>query len=719
MALLTAGAATAYAHDTTGLSTLEQTIIGDDQDRVGDPSTPDFSFLELGPGERYAVREDLARARPGRANRRRSLLYASQITDFQLSDEESPARVEFLDPTPGVEDFQSAHRPQEALVAHQVELTVRQLNRFVRSPVPQGSGERARMVNSVMTGDLADNQHLNETEWVLDLLEGGELDPNSGSTDPADYDDEPSCPPDGPARDALIDEAPNYTGVQDYDDYDPLPPSNDFYDPEDVRGMFATRGFPTYDNLLDEAQEPFEARGLKVPSYVAFGNHDGLAQGNEDATAAFEAIGTGCSKPFPPFTFPGDINLGDGSLFDDIIGSPSFDAQSLPVPPDEDRQYVDKRQFKDVFAGGGQADDHGFAFVDEDEVGASDGAASYYSFVPETGPGAVRYIVLDTLSEGGVVAVSSRGNIDDPQWSWLQQELRRAERRDELVMVWAHHGIDSLNADAPDEAATPCTGATDEHGHDRNPGCDRDPRNSQPLHFGEDLVRLFHRFPNVITLIAGHSHNNRVQGYEDADGSGDFWEIKSPAIVDWPPQHRLIEVMNNRDGTLSIFGTILDHDGPSRAREGGDASTFSLAQLASLGRTIAYNDPQEGPDGSPGQPIDRNVELLLQDPRVQERDRGPRDDPQPPEEPPPGSGAPNGPVDGGGEGGTAGGGAVGGGTGDGGGTGGAEAVSVGAQAGVAGGDGSLPFTGLAVGVLALVGAVLGVAGLAIRQRAGS
>lgn len=688
------------------MPSLEQTIVGDDQDRVDDPSTPAFSFLELGPGERYRVRESLARARPGRADRRESLIYAGQITDFQLSDEESPARVEFLDPFGG--EVESAHRPQESLVAQQVELTIRQLNRFRRSPVIQGDGARAALVNAVMTGDLADNQHRNETEWVMQLLEGGTLDPNSGSTDPADYEDEPSCQALTDAqRQALIAEAPAYTGVQDYDDYAPLPPSSDFYDPDDLRGRFEQNGYPGYRNLLDAAQVPFEARGLKVPSYVAFGNHDGLAQGNEDATRPFEDIGTGCLKPFPPFTFPGSVDISDGSLFDDILGSPSFASQQVPVPPDENRQYVDKLQFKTVFADGAQEDDHGFAFVDPDELRESGGAASYYSFVPDTETDAVRYIVLDTLSEAGVVSVSSRGNIDDPQWQWLARELRRAERRDELVIVWAHHGTDSLDANAPDELAAPC-GPTDEHGHASNPGCDRDPRSSTPLHFGPDLVELFHRFPHVIALVAGHSHENEVEPFADDDGEGGFWEIKSPAIVDWPPQHRLIEVMDNHDGSLSIFGTMLDHDGPSAAPRGGDASTFSLAELASLGRTIAYNDPQVGPDGSQGEAADRNVELLLRDPR-----RG--EPPAVPGPPPTQDGGPGGPAE-----------DDDGGAGDGGGgegamgsrDGGEETAGIAGATGVGGGDDSLPFTGMGIAALVLAGAVLAGGGAMLRRGGG-
>jgi len=693
--------ATASAHDTTGLSTLQQTIDGND------PSSK-FRFLRLDPGEDRLVREDLARAQPGRSDRRRSLAYFGHITDFQLSDEESPARVEFLDRNAASEDFKSAHRPQEALVPHQVEFTVRQLNRFFRSPVRQGSGKRAAMVNAVMTGDLADNQHKNETEQVVRLLEGGVLDPSSGSIDDADYNGELGCPPPGPLRDPLKAEAPNYTGVQDYDDYPLDTRDTDFYDPDEPDGEYATKDFPTYEGLLDKAQQPFTARGLKVPSYVAFGNHDGLAQGNEDAIAPFERIATGCRKVFPAPTLP--PGPGGGSLVD-FLSDPSALLDAEAVPPDPDRQYVDKRQFKRLHDTGEQRDEHGFALVDQDELRASRGAASYYSFVPDTRSSTVRYIVLDTLSEGGVVGVSSSGNVDDPQWQWLRGELRKAERRNELVVAFAHHATTSLNANAPDEAATRCS-VRDEHGHDVNPGCDRDPRSSTPLHFGDDLVRLFHRFPSVIALVAGHSHENEIEPYRDADGSGDFWEIKSPAIIDWPPQHRVIEVMDNRDGTLSIFGTILDHDGPSLSPGSLDADgvgDLTPAELASIGRTLSYNDPQVGPGPPEGTRRDRNVELLIGDPRVQNKPpggggNGPGGDPDPnpaPDRPDGGGGTDSG--DSGGQGTT----------------GAAQEqvrTSLGGTAG-AGAGGDLPFTGLALAVLALLGVALVVAGRTLRRGA--
>src|SRR5689334_12894631 len=69
--------------------------------------------LDTNGGEPYTVREDgIGTAQSGRQNRRTELAYFGQLSDFQLADEESPARVESLDPVSG---FNSAYRGWEAL----------------------------------------------------------------------------------------------------------------------------------------------------------------------------------------------------------------------------------------------------------------------------------------------------------------------------------------------------------------------------------------------------------------------------------------------------------------------------------------------------------------------------------------------------------------------------------------------------------------------------
>ncbi len=584
-----------------GKTTVEQRIVAD--------SAAGFRQLLLGtPGEGYVVREEgVGSAANGRAGRRTSLGYFGQLSDFQLADEESPARVEALDSVSAA--FSSAFRPWESLEPVIDDAMIRQVNSFAgAAPVAAGDGSHRAMDFTIDTGDSADSQQLNETEWVRALLEGGTLDPNSG-VDPAGNSN-PLCAVPGVPGAA---EAALYTGVQDTADY----PATPFYAPDlaaQPAGRYAD--FPQYPGLMNRAQQSFTAAGLDVPSYVTFGNHDGLVQGNVAATTVFETVATGCIKPLSAI-FPDGSSFLDFSIQDVLdLHAMAPAGDTILTPPDERRRFVSKSQYKQVFLSGSQADGHGFGFIDPAQESASGGAAGYYSFSPLPG---VRMISLDTVSEGGVLSTSAEGNIDDPQYRWLEAELKDATAADELVVLFSHHAIGSLGADVADEVAPDCTVA-DPHGHDVNPGCDVDPRSSEPIHLGADMVGLLHRYPHVVAWVAGHSHVNRVEPYASADGGG-FWMIRAAAEADWPQQARLLQLFDNHDKTLSLFNTVIDHAGKATAPAHGPAAGFGSSDLASLGRTLAYNDPDSGarrctPDPcGEGATRDRNVELLISDPR--------------------------------------------------------------------------------------------------------
>jgi metallophosphoesterase (TIGR03767 family) len=604
---IAASASSAAPSDTIGQSTLQQRIV---------PAAPGaFRFLQLGAGEPYTVRQELATAGSERASKRTSLVYFGQLSDFQLADEESPARVEVVDPfaTPTF-PIGAAWRPWEALEPHLDEAMIRQVNEFTTaSPVADGTGGHRAMDLTLDTGDSADNQQLNETLWVRTLLEGGALKPNSG-LNKSSY-SHPLCP------NLLVPgsaEAVRYTGVQDYDDYfeGTFP---EFYDPDSPAGRHAA--WPKYAGLMDKAQKSFTATGLDVPSYVAFGNHDALVQGNAAANAAFEQVATGCLKPIGPVVTPTNLPevfnslLNPANLLSTLATSPQ---DVMVVPGDPKRQFVSKKQYKDIFKEGSQEDGHGFDFVDAAEETASNGAAGYYSWIPTPG---VRFISVDTVAEAGTIVTptghfTADGNIDDPQFKWLRSELEDATAAEELVVVFSHHAPESLVADAADELAPPCTIFQPSLGHDINAGCDLDPRNSQPIHLEADAVALLHEFPNAIAWVAGHSHDNVVNPYPSPSGPSGFWSIRVAAEADWPQQSRLLEVFDNEDGTISIFGTLLDHVGQSVAPASGTAaSEMDFNDLASAGRTMSFNDFQFGAPIGEGQADDRNVELLLDDPR--------------------------------------------------------------------------------------------------------
>ena len=595
--------------DTLGQTTAQQRIVG--------TNGPGFDTLTLGPGEStYIVREEgIGTAQAGRENRRTALAYFGQLSDFQLADEESPARAEPLDPVAG---FASAFRPWESTLPHIAAAMVRQMNTFAgASPHTTGSGSTRPMDFTIDTGDAADSQQYNETVWVRQIVEGGVVNPNSGVVEsPVTAPNSPFCESTNGANiddPPAVDDPTDYTGVQDFDDsYDEN--TNLYYDPETPLGAFAS--WPTYPNLMDESQDSFSSPGLNVPHYQAIGNHDGLVQGNLAATTIFEEVATGCIK-VEAVAFEGGntfLNFNQQDIRNAWNAPhPDGDPNAMYVPPDPARRFVSKQQYKEVFQSGTQADGHGFDYVDPAELAASNGAAGYYSFEPVPG---LRLIALDTVSEGGALQASAEGNLDHPQFLWLEEELKKATEANELVMLYSHHAPASFqSAPIPDENAPDCT-TTDPHGHDVNPGCDVDPRASTPIHLEGDMVNLLHQYPHVIAWVAGHSHEHRVQAYPAPGGGSGFWVVRTAAEADWPQQARLLELFDNEDGTLSLFGTAIDHASNATApATGTNATTLDENDLASIGRTIGFNDPQYGAPEGENAPSDRNVELLIKDPR--------------------------------------------------------------------------------------------------------
>src|SRR3954463_15366754 len=299
------------------------------------------NLLEFAPGEDHCLLtlglqpSDAACDAGGKPARKPdSILNFLQLSDFQIVDEESPARVEFLDTTqraPGVQPFSAAYRPQESLTTQITEAMVRQA-RNTTSPITG-----ARLALTMLTGDNADSQQFNETRWFIDLLDG-----TTGNGDPDPEMDTPGAP----GNDRKIDPnsgvpAPGceatpgsvYDGVRDSgqagapdggyyepdsssaprDDGDGYSPDRDRNEAETPGRRVTVRDFP---GLFERANDPYESVGLGLPWYSAFGNHDALVQGNSpDAFAGpvgpsaetfnplFHALATGCVKvlqPAPP-----------------------------------------------------------------------------------------------------------------------------------------------------------------------------------------------------------------------------------------------------------------------------------------------------------------------------------------------------------------------------------------------------------------------------------
>jgi 3',5'-cyclic AMP phosphodiesterase CpdA len=339
-------------------STLHATF----RDRNGD------GVLERSGGEPFVDRTELA---PASKPVGRLALFA-QLTDAHVVDEESPARLEVLDRRGP--PFTSAFRPQEALSGQVLDATVRSLNALHPQAV-------------VETGDLIDNDQLNELDEALGILKGGRVDPSSG--------------------------APGYQGVQAASNPDPY-----YYRP-DVDP-------PRHPGLLTQAERPFDAAGLKAPWYPVVGNHDLLVQGNLAPTAQTNAIATGNRKliALSPAALEAvrGLRLSQGAVAQLLrFGLPG---SSEPVAADPRRRELSPAQ---VLSALRRASGH-----------SGRGPLLDYTF----DVGHARGIVLDTIRRD----VGSGGLVRPSQLRWLAGALRAAGTKP--VVLFTHTPLTSATGGA-------------------------------------------------------------------------------------------------------------------------------------------------------------------------------------------------------------------------------------------------------------------------------
>lgn len=525
------------------------------------------------------VREDLAAAKDGRDARRKPLAAFAHLTDLHVIDAASPSHAAFIRQYGGLNGvidgapLSNAWRPQDTLTLQVLDAMVRRINSVRKGPVCGRDFDFA-----ISTGDNADTRAKHELHAVVTTLNGGVT--SMSATD-----------------------AP-YIGIQDS-----VSTSPDVYDaywhPEPVTGNQAddlwkrAYGYPVIEGFLGHISQPVVTQGLNMPWYTGFGNHDELdfgvfSGGNFSAFVAAMAVSDRIPVALPKgmqvIDFMGELVQGNRTQLTQMLSElPSRPVKSSPLRnPFTKSEFIQMHLDNDGPHGPAG---HGFSQDNLDKKNA------YYRFQMADG---VTGIMLDTTNPNG----GPDGSLDIDQAKWLEDQLQSVsssyyaadgtrvttQNRDQIVTLFSHHN--SITFDNLKRAPA------------GQPDVER---------LGSDaFIALVSRYPNVILWVNGHTHCNRIWNhYNPHNPVNGLWEINTASHIDYPQQSRTIEIVDNADGTLSIFGIVIDHSSPESIVRSGPQTQASLAALS---LELALNDPALDRAFRLGAPEDLNVELVINKP---------------------------------------------------------------------------------------------------------
>jgi 3',5'-cyclic AMP phosphodiesterase CpdA len=266
----------------------------------------------------------------------------------------------------------------------------------------------------------------------------------------------------------------------------------------------------------NDFNDPFISDGIDAPWYAAIGNHETMYNGGFGALSdelRAMAVGTeiGGSRIFRNGYRDGNTPNAE------VVTEGSTSA-------DERRKLLDLHDvLAELEAAEGEPAGHG---LDADAVSVNRG---YFSLQPIAGK-PIRLITLNTVyPEPPSIGVGAQGYVDEEQLSWLEAELQAADASAELVIVMSHHRLEDLSPDSP---------AT-----------------------GEDVAELLEASDGVVVHVVGHGHRNE-KAFRPATTTGvyGYWELMLASTVDFPMQSRIIEIVDESNGYVSIYATNLGHN---------------------------------------------------------------------------------------------------------------------------------------------------------------
>jgi metallophosphoesterase (TIGR03768 family) len=372
-------------------TTLDRTIVPDNVtvvptvriDNPADFSKNGYGKWHWGPGLPCQKRLDLMPSGYdyASATKAATLLRFFTITDIHITDKESPAQAIFFAPLAGPFGI-SVYAPLMLYTTQVFDATVQTINKLNKqNPIDFG----------LALGDMANSSQFNEIRWFIDILDGKNINPDSGTKN------------------------------------DPIPGSSNDY------------------------QDEFVAEGLdhSIPWYTTLGNHDHFWMGSKpvndrvrEALIGENILQVGNIFSSPTAMEESTYSTGtlDGStLYGTIIGSGVVSQMgTIPkIPADPKRRAITKTELINELSNTTTLPvGHGFIQDNPDNL-----FGACYSFEPKSDL-PLKVIVLDDTEDEtdlpGPSLTFGYGSLANGRTEWLINQLKAGQDEDKLMIIAAH-----------------------------------------------------------------------------------------------------------------------------------------------------------------------------------------------------------------------------------------------------------------------------------------
>ena len=333
-----------------------------------------YGVWKFGPGLPYDKRLDLMPDGYNGAKNDAKLLHFFTVSDIHLTDKESPAQAIYFGLKGGII---SAYSAIMLYTTHVLDAAIQTVNEI---------SKKNKIDFGISLGDDANNTQYNELRWFIDVLDGKEINPDSGIKD------------------------------------DPIPgPLNDY-------------------------QDVYKAGGLdkSIPWYQAMGNHDHFWMGTNPPNDNLRQVYVGdeilqMGNIFIPGGFhKKDFYMGvlDGStVYGDVkCYGPVSTTTPIKVPADKNRRSLIRNEWiGEFFNSTTEPKGHGFS-----KENAESGFANY-SFEPKSDLPLKMIMLDDTQNNDDIDAGGyGHGTLDKERYEWLISELDKGQSEGKLMIIAAH-----------------------------------------------------------------------------------------------------------------------------------------------------------------------------------------------------------------------------------------------------------------------------------------